>query len=71
LARVLPLLKYLLWRTETHAYCAAIGFFAVVAFYPLCWLLAYVEAFVVLGGAYLAAARAASAGVTSQGPAQR
>ncbi len=33
------LLKFLVLRTETHAYCAAIAFFALVAFYPLCTLL--------------------------------
>jgi membrane protein/epoxyqueuosine reductase len=39
LARLIPLLKYLVLRTESHAYCAAIAFFALVAFYPFCSLL--------------------------------
>ncbi|HET7293970.1 MAG TPA: YihY/virulence factor BrkB family protein [Vicinamibacteria bacterium] len=38
IARPLPLLKHLVLRTEIHAYCAAIAFFALVAFYPLCTL---------------------------------
>ncbi len=39
IARPLPLLTHLVVRTEIHAYCAAIAFFALVAFYPLCTLL--------------------------------
>ena len=39
LARPWTLLHYLILRTETHAYCAAIAFFALIAFYPLCTLL--------------------------------
>jgi uncharacterized BrkB/YihY/UPF0761 family membrane protein len=39
LARPWALLHYLVLRTETHAYCAAIAFFALIAFYPLCTLL--------------------------------
>jgi uncharacterized BrkB/YihY/UPF0761 family membrane protein len=37
--RVAQLLIYLVLRTETHAYCAAMAFFALVAFYPLSTLL--------------------------------
>ena len=39
LAHPWALLHYLVLRTETHAYCAAIAFFALVAFYPLCTLM--------------------------------
>lgn len=39
LAQPAPLLKYLVLRTEIHAFCAAIAFFALVAFYPLCTLM--------------------------------
>src|SRR5262245_53512644 len=43
LARPLPLLKYLVIRTESHAFCAAIAFFALLAFYPLCTLMLWVS----------------------------
>jgi uncharacterized BrkB/YihY/UPF0761 family membrane protein len=39
----LPLLRHLLARTETHAYCAGLAFFALVAFYPFCLLLLWVS----------------------------
>lgn len=39
LVRPLPLLRYLVIRTETHAYCGALAFFALIAFYPSCSLL--------------------------------
>lgn len=39
LVRPLPLLRYLVLRTETHAYCGALAFFALIAFYPSCSLL--------------------------------
>jgi membrane protein len=35
----LPLLRYLFLRTETHAYCAGLAFFAMLAFYPFSLLL--------------------------------
>ena len=35
----LPLLRYLVLRTETHAYCGALAFFALIGFYPFCSLL--------------------------------
>jgi uncharacterized BrkB/YihY/UPF0761 family membrane protein len=34
-APVVPLTRYLLLTTETHAFCAALAFFALVAFYPV------------------------------------
>jgi uncharacterized BrkB/YihY/UPF0761 family membrane protein len=34
LARPLPLLRYLVLTTETHAFCGALAFFALLAFYP-------------------------------------
>jgi len=39
LTHPLPLLEHLVLRTETHAYCAGLAFFALVAFYPVCLLL--------------------------------
>jgi membrane protein len=39
LTHPLPLLEHLVLRTESHAYCAGIAFFALVAFYPSCLLL--------------------------------
>jgi len=39
LTHPLPLLHHLVLRTETHAYCAGLAFFALVAFYPVCLLL--------------------------------
>jgi uncharacterized BrkB/YihY/UPF0761 family membrane protein len=37
--RLWRLLKYLVLRTETHAYCGALAFFALVGFYPFATLL--------------------------------
>src|SRR5262249_20709487 len=37
--RLRRLLKYLVLRTETHAYCGAVAFFALVGFYPSATLL--------------------------------
>src|SRR6185436_19690160 len=34
LARPLPLLRYLVLTTETHAFCGALAFFALLGFYP-------------------------------------
>jgi len=56
LAPLVPLRRYLLLTTETHAFCAALAFFV---------LLACFEAFVLLGGAYIAAGRRV---VTGPGP---
>jgi uncharacterized BrkB/YihY/UPF0761 family membrane protein len=39
----LPLLHHLVLRTESHASCAALGFFAMIGFYPLCLLLLWVS----------------------------
>lgn len=39
LANPLPLLRYLLLTTETHALCGALAFFAMLGFYPLGLLL--------------------------------
>lgn len=36
---VLPILKFLIGRTETHAYCGALAFFALIGFYPFCSVL--------------------------------
>ncbi len=35
----LPLLEHLVLRTQSHASCAALAFFALLGFYPLCVLL--------------------------------
>ena len=37
--RAARLLRYLVARTETHAYCGALAFFALLGFYPFCSLL--------------------------------
>jgi len=37
--RLWRLLKYLVLRTETHAFCGAVAFFSLVGFYPLATLL--------------------------------
>lgn len=39
LARPLPLVRYLVLTTETHAFCGALAFFALLAFYPASSLL--------------------------------
>lgn len=39
----LPLLDHLVLRTQSHASCAALGFFALVGFYPFCLLLLWVS----------------------------
>jgi uncharacterized BrkB/YihY/UPF0761 family membrane protein len=39
LGRPLPLLRYLVFTTETHALCGALAFFAMLGFYPLSLLL--------------------------------
>lgn len=39
LARPLPLLRYLVLTTETHAFCGALAFFALLGFYPASSLL--------------------------------
>jgi uncharacterized BrkB/YihY/UPF0761 family membrane protein len=36
---VLSILGYLVARTETHAYCGALAFFALIGFYPFCSVL--------------------------------
>jgi len=45
LGRGRRLLKYLVLRTETHAYCGALAFFALIGFYPfssvLLWIARY------------------------------
>ncbi|MGI8783529.1 MAG: YihY/virulence factor BrkB family protein [Acidobacteriota bacterium] len=38
-SRLWPLTEYLVLRTETHAYCAALAFFALLALYPFSSLL--------------------------------
>jgi len=45
LRRPLPLLKYIVLSIETHAFCAALAFFALIAFYPLSMLLLTVSKF--------------------------
>jgi uncharacterized BrkB/YihY/UPF0761 family membrane protein len=47
----LPLLNHLVLRTQSHASCAALGFFALVGFYPLCLLLLWVFGHVLQWGA--------------------
>jgi uncharacterized BrkB/YihY/UPF0761 family membrane protein len=42
LRRPLPLLDHLVLRTQSHASCAALGFFALLGFYPFCLLLLWV-----------------------------
>lgn len=39
LARPIPLLRYLVLATETHAFCGSLAFFALLAFYPASSLL--------------------------------
>lgn len=39
----LPLLEHVVLRTESHAYCAALAFFALVGFYPSCLLVLWVS----------------------------
>ena len=39
----LPLLEHLVLRTESHASCAGLAFFALVGFYPFCLLLLWVS----------------------------
>jgi membrane protein len=51
LAHPLPLLHHLVMRTESHAYCAGLAFFALVAFYPSCLLLLSVSDHVLQWGA--------------------
>jgi membrane protein len=51
LAHPLPLLDHLVMRTESHAYCAGLAFFALVAFYPSCLLLLSVSDHVLHWGA--------------------
>jgi uncharacterized BrkB/YihY/UPF0761 family membrane protein len=46
LRRPLPLLKYIVLSIETHAFCAALAFFALIAVYPLSMLLLTVSKFV-------------------------
>jgi membrane protein len=41
LANPLPLLRYLLLTTETHALCGSLAFFAMLGFYPLGQLLVW------------------------------
>jgi membrane protein len=43
LAHPLPLLEHLVWRTETHAYCGGLAFFALVGFYPFCLIALWVS----------------------------
>jgi membrane protein len=43
LAHPLPVFTHLVLRTESHAYCAGLAFFALVAFYPCCLLLLWVS----------------------------
>jgi membrane protein len=45
--RVGHLARYLVLRTETHAYCAALAFFSLVGFYPFATLLLWIARFVV------------------------
>ena len=39
----LPLLEHVVLRTESHAYCAGLAFFALVGFYPSCLLVLWVS----------------------------
>jgi membrane protein len=43
LTHPLPLLEHLVMRTETHAYCGSLAFFALAGFYPLCLLVMWVS----------------------------
>jgi uncharacterized BrkB/YihY/UPF0761 family membrane protein len=43
LTHPLPLLEHLVLRTESHASCAGLAFFALVGFYPFCLLLFWVS----------------------------
>jgi membrane protein len=43
LGHPLPLLEHLVLRTESHAYCAGLAFFALVGFYPSCLLALWVS----------------------------
>jgi uncharacterized BrkB/YihY/UPF0761 family membrane protein len=43
LTHPLPLLEHLVLRTESHASCAGLAFFALVGFYPFCLLLLWVS----------------------------
>jgi uncharacterized BrkB/YihY/UPF0761 family membrane protein len=43
LTHPLPLFEQLVLRTESHAYCGSLAFFALMAFYPLCLLLLVVS----------------------------
>jgi hypothetical protein len=36
---VFPLFRYLILRTETHAFCLALACAALIGFYPFCFLL--------------------------------
>jgi uncharacterized BrkB/YihY/UPF0761 family membrane protein len=42
-AQALHLAKYLVLRTETHAYCGALAFFALIGFYPFATLLLWLS----------------------------
>jgi uncharacterized BrkB/YihY/UPF0761 family membrane protein len=42
-AQALHLAKYLVLRTETHAYCGALAFFALIGFYPFATLVLWVS----------------------------
>jgi uncharacterized BrkB/YihY/UPF0761 family membrane protein len=37
--KALPLFKYLVLKTETHAFCGSLAFFTLLGFYPFCFLL--------------------------------
>lgn len=53
LARPLPLVRYLLLTTETHALCGALAFFAMLGFYPLSLLLVVLAKYVLRSPAAL------------------
>jgi uncharacterized BrkB/YihY/UPF0761 family membrane protein len=47
---VLHLVAYLFFRTETHAYCGSLAFFALIGFYPFCSVLLWVAQYALQWG---------------------
>ncbi len=59
LARPFPLLRYLLFTTETHALCGSLAFFAMLCFYPVSLLLVSLAKYALRSPAALDAVRLA------------
>ncbi len=59
LARPLPLLRYLLFTTETHALCGSLAFFAMLCFYPVSLLLVWLAKYALRSPAALDVVRRA------------